>query len=282
MKPDKSIGYIINETATTVSTVEPAKIIKTDKNNRRVIAEGVLQEADETNRNGRWYESSDLFPQLTCNRTIELLKSGNLRAENGHPLSKELVRQQTIDPEKTVAIFTKLWTEGPFVKAYFRGTNDKRGEEFNQDLLDGFSPSWSLRALGRIVQDPKKGAIVKGIKVITWDRVIYPSHSKAYTTGIITESGILQNTNESALYINNDDRGMITPITNKSVINYIKSESANYKQIRECFDLIYDDITLLGNSSQVKLTDVAGNIMVVNLEEYIHDEIMNACFDRIK
>ena len=121
---------------------------------------------------------------------LELLRTGNLRAENGHPLSKELIRQQTIDPEKTVAIFLKLWTEGNFIKATFQGTNDARGEEFNKDLLCGFSPSWSLRALGTI-QNTARGAEVKGIKVITWDRVIYPSHPRAYTDGIISESGNL-------------------------------------------------------------------------------------------
>ena len=170
MGPNENIGYVVIETATTISDIQPAKIIREDKRSNRVIAQGTLQEANEKNRNGRFYDSRDLFPQLTAPRTVELLRTGNLRAENGHPLSKELVRQQTIDPEKTVAIFLKLWTEGNFVKATFQGTNDARGEEFNKDLLCGFSPSWSLRALGTI-QNTGRGAEVKGIKVITWDRV---------------------------------------------------------------------------------------------------------------
>lgn len=159
MRPNENIGYVVIETATTISDIEPAKIIRQNKACDRVIAQGTLQEANEKNRNGRFYDSRDLFPQLTAPRTLELLNTGNLRAENGHPLSKELVRQQTIDPEKTVAIFLKLWTEGNFIKAQFMGTNDARGEEFNKDLLCGFSPSWSLRALGTI-QNTARGVTI--------------------------------------------------------------------------------------------------------------------------
>lgn len=288
MEPNKNIGYVVIETATTVSDIQPAKIIKEDRNCNRVIAQGTLQEANEKNRNGRFYDSRDLFPQLTAPRTLELLKSGNLRAENGHPLSKELIRQQTIDPEKTVAIFLKLWTDGNLIKANFQGTNDARGEEFNKDLLCGFSPSWSLRALGSI-QNTSRGAEVKGIKVITWDRVIYPSHPRAYTDGIVSESaGIISessnigyNTKNSHIFLEQDDPGLVIPITNKSVINYIKSESANFKAIKESYDLLYDNIELINRNTQVKLTDKAGGIFVVNLENYIHDEIMNEALKHI-
>lgn len=280
MGPNENIGYVVIETATTISDIQPAKIIREDKKCNRVIAQGTLQEANEKNRNGRFYDSRDLFPQLTAPRTLELLHTGNLRAENGHPLSKELVRQQTIDPEKTVAIFLKLWTEGNFVKATFQGTNDARGEEFNKDLLCGFSPSWSLRALGTI-QNTGRGAEVKGIKVITWDRVIYPSHPRAYTDGIISESAGIGVNNDSNVFLEQNDKGILIPITNQSVINYIKSESANFKAIKESYDLLYDDIELINRGTQVKLTDRAGGIFVVNLESYIHDEIMNECLKHI-
>ena len=276
MGPNENIGYVVIETATTISDIQPAKIIRENKDCNRVIAQGTLQEANEKNRNGRFYDSRDLFPQLTAPRTVELLRTGNLRAENGHPLSKELVRQQTIDPEKTVAIFLKLWTEGNFIKATFQGTNDARGEEFNKDLLCGFSPSWSLRALGTI-QNTARGAEVKGIKVITWDRVIYPSHPRAYTDGIISESAGIGVNKDSNVFLEENDQGILIPITNDSVISYIKSESANFKTIQESFDLLYDNIELINRGTQVKLTDRAGGIFVCNLESYIHDEIMNEC-----
>ncbi len=266
MAPD-TIGYVIIETATTSEDIMPAKIIE-KRGDGRVLAEGCLQEANMKNRNGRFYDSRDLFPELVAPRQLELLRTGNMRGENGHPLSKDLVRQQTIDPNNCSVIFTKFWTDGDLVMGNFFGTYNALGEEFNKELMYGLSPSFSMRALGTI-KNTNRGAEVKGVKLITYDRVIYPSHNKAYTHGVVSEG--------SNLLLEENDRGTLIPITNQSVIDYIKEESCNIKQIRESFDLLYDDIKLINNKSQVQLTDRAGGVFIVNLENYIHNEIIGAC-----
>lgn len=270
---DPNIGYVIIETATTSQDFKPTIVRSMDK--KRVVAEVILQEANEKNRNGRFYDSNELFPQITAPRTQELIQHGELRAENGHPLSKDIQRQSTIDPNNTVAIFLKLWTDGNFIKAHARGTNNEKGEEFNQDLLDGFSPAWSLRALGSII-NTGRGAEVKNPKIITWDRVIYPSHPRAYTQGIVSES--------SSIVVPNNDPGMLIPITNNQVIDYIKHESANLRQVMETFEIFYDNIELVNErfNPQVKLTSRDGNIYVVNLETYLQNEIQNYCMKKAK
>lgn len=268
------IGHVIIETGTT-SEFMPAKIIK-KRPDGRVLAEGNLQEANMKNRNGRFYDSRDLFPELVAPRQLELLSTGNMRGENGHPLSKDLVRQQTIDPTNCVCVYTKFWTDGDFVKGNYFGTYNAYGEEFNHELLNGMSPSFSLRALGTI-QNTARGAEVKGIRLITYDRVIYPSHDKAYTTGIVSESAKVDVNEGSNLYLDDNDQGRLIPITNQSVLSYIKAESMNIKQIKESFDLLYDDIKLINGKSQVQLTDRAGGIFIINLENYIHNEIIGAC-----
>ena len=270
---DPNIGYVIIETATTSQDFKPTIVRSMDK--KRVVAEVILQEANEKNRNGRFYDSNELFPQITAPRTQELIKHGELRAENGHPLSKDIQRQSTIDPNNTVAIFLKLWTDGNFIKAHARGTNNEKGEEFNQDLLDGFSPAWSLRALGSII-NTGRGAEVKNPKIITWDRVIYPSHPRAYTQGIVSES--------SSIVVPNNDPGMLIPITNNQVIDYIKHESANLRQVMETFEIFYDNIELVNErfNPQVKLTSRDGNIYVINLETYLQNEIQNYCMKKAK
>lgn len=263
----KDIGYIICESA--IAGFDHTNIIKEE--NGKVIAEGILQTANETNRNRRYYSSEELFPQLTAPRTTELLEAGYLRAELGHPLSNELVRQQTIDDSRTCAQFLKLWTEGNNVWGRFRGTNNAFGDSFNRDLLDGCKPAWSLRALGTI-ENTSHGAEVKNLKVITWDQVIYPSHPGAYTQRLVTESAGYSDEND----INNRDR--IIPITNPDVINYIKSESCNLKYVKENFDFMYDNIVLSENADKVTLTCKNGDILIINLERYIHKEIMDyAC-----
>lgn len=273
-----NIGYVIIETSL-MPDIGNSEFKIVGSGDDRVIGEGVLQEANMKNRNGRFYDSRDLFPQLTCPRTLELLSTGNMKAENGHPLSKDLVRQQTIDPNNTVAVFLKFWTDGDFVKGQFVGDENEKGAAFDRELRKGRRPSWSLRALGNI-QNTRRGAEVKNIKIITYDRVIYPSHDKAYTSGIVSESASMVE-KDSRIIIPDNDIGMIEPITNESVIKYIQAESANMKVFKEFFDLNYDSMQLINRGRQVRLTDKIGSVYVMNLENYIHDEIMNSCIKNL-
>ena len=269
MKKPINIGYIICESA--IPGFAETNIIREE--NGKVIGEGILQTANEKNRNGRFYSSEELFPQLTAPRTLELLESGYLRAELGHPLSDELVRQQTIDDSRTCAQFLKLWTDGDNVWARFRGTNNAFGESFDKDLRDGCKPAWSLRALGTLVQTAR-GAEVKKLRLITWDQVIYPSHPHAYTQRLVTESAGYEKEND--IYCEN---GKIIPITNKSVIDYIKSESANLKFLENNIGFMYKSVKINSDKSTVTLTSEAGDIYIVNLETYINDEIRNYASD---
>jgi hypothetical protein len=283
------VGYIINESA--IPGFTETNIIREDKEGR-VIAEADLQTADELNRNGRIYPSTELFPQLTCQRTRELLESGYFRGEMGHPLSNELVRQQTIDDTRTCVQFLKLWTEGSVVKGRYRGTNNAFGKAINEDLKDGCKPAFSLRALGTIQKTPR-GNEVHNLKIITYDCVIYPSHPGAYTHGIVNESADISDNNTKKTHLQlvaesmninyyddilkPSDQDKFTKFTDQDVISYIKSESANFKYIKENFDFIYDDITLDKNSNHVILHTNEGATLVINLEKHIQNEIMDYC-----
>lgn len=267
-----NICNIIIETATVKTEDYDVQIVNSGSE-RRVVAEVVLQEADEVNRNGRFYSKRELFPATGAPRIRELLETGELRSENGHPLDQDLRRQAVIDPTNTVAIIKKLWTEGSFIKAHVRGTNNAAGDEFDQDLRDGFKPAWSLRALGRVEQTPR-GAEVKDIKIITWDRVIFPSHPRAYTQGIVSES--------SGIVVPNNDPGMVIPIVTKDVEEYIKQESVNFQRIVETFELYYDKISLTPDQKRVSLTSKQGDIFIINLESYVEREIRNFCLNNTK
>ena len=177
MSNKPTIGFVILESAPI--EVPEAKVIS--DTGKRVIGEGIIQTAEEENRNGRCYLQPDLLREINCPRTIELLSTGNMLSENGHPMDTSMMRQQTIDPNNTVARFTKIWMDGNNVMAQFKGTNNDKGEEFDQDLREGVLPSWSLRALGSL-ENLRGRNVVKNLRVITWDRVIYPSHPHAYTT----------------------------------------------------------------------------------------------------
>ena len=72
------------------------------------------------------------------------------------------------------------------------------------------------------------------------------------------------------------------PITNKDIVNYLQCESGNIKFIKECFDFAYTGIQLNENNSKVILTEKeTGDTIVINLESYVHNEIMNYASDLV-
>ena len=266
---DKRIGYAILE-----SSVESTDVELISDNKRRVVATGTVQEAEADNRNGRCYSLNELLREISCERTQELIAHRQMNGEYGHPLDDSVIRQQTIDPKNVCVEFRKFWNEGNLIKAQFQGTNNNYGEYFDQDLRDGKKPAFSLRALGTL-ENIGGHNMVKNLKFITYDSVIYPSHKKAYTEQIITEAAISKATFDSV-----NDKGKIIPITNEQVISYIKQESANIKSILSQFDTLYESMKLVNRNRDVQLVTKDGAIFVVNLENYIQDEIRDYCVNK--
>ena len=275
MDKNKIIGSVILEGAT---TAEDSVIIGANKSGNRLRATGTLQDMEVKNRNERIYSKADLSPEINGPRMTELINAGQFYGECGHPLTEDLVRQQTIDPKLKCVLFEKVWIEGNLIKANFLGANNTYGADFDADLRDGRKPAFSLRALGYIENDQGK-AYIKGIKVITWDHVIYPSHKVAYTANVLTESAIgKNNSNEFVVPVN--DPGTIITITDHDVataINKMQRESANLTQIVESFNTLYDKITLIDENT-LALTSRFGEKILVNLEQHVSNILMDYAF----
>ena len=281
------IGYILNESSVCMESVD----IREDRNSNRVTGIGALQTGNEKNRNGRIYRTEDLVREINAPRQKELLAAKQLCGEAGHPIGADassLVRQQTIDPTKICVRYLKLWMEGDNVMATFQGTNNALGEAFDKDLRQGVLPAFSLRALGTISSTPQ-GAVVENLKMITYDYVIYPSHPHAYTKGIINESAGIANVAKSNFAMNSSMDGtksFIKEFSNKDVVDaitsmresavdYIKDKSHNFKLLQECYDMTnYDTIDII-SPHKIALTEAGKNTIVMNVEDYIANEIQN-------
>ena len=271
------IGSIILEGA---STAEDAIII--DGNSDRVIAEGTLQDLDVENRNHRIYEKKDIEPEINGPRMKELIAAKQMKGEAGHPLSNDIVRQQTIDPKLTCVNFLKIWIEGNLVKSQFKGTNNDYGEYFDKDLREGCKPAFSLRALGAIENVSGK-AYVRGVRIITFDHVLYPSHRKAYTERLITENALscdinAVNVDENAKIINEmNEVGRIIHLTGndaQDVLNRLQRESASIDCILNTFDGLADRIAIVENN-KLRMSTKYGEIIYLNLDEHVENLIMN-------
>ena len=288
MNNQQVIGNIILESS---YTSEPKLISEV---NGKVEATGIIQDLGIENRNGRIYEEKDMKPEIEGDRIQkELLPTLNFKGEDGHPCTSELSRQSVVDPKCTSVLFTKIWLEGNDVHANFRGTNTQYGLALDADLKEGAKPSFSLRALGSVEREKNGKCYVRNIRIVTWDRVYFPSHKRAYTTGLINAKTEGKSVHESANLINGVreqnymdcntidvvENGILIPIVNQQVVDYIKQESANVKSILNTFDTLYESAIIVNGGKQVQLQLNGGDKILVNLEQYIEDEILNYCMN---
>lgn len=290
MTKDFCVGMIINESVTESDSV----VISQEGG--RVYATGILQDLEIENRNGRIYETREMDPELNGERLQELIKAGYLCGHAGHPSSNELSIQSVIDPKQICVRFSKVWRDGKDIHGNFCGTNNELGAMFNQDLIDGYKPAFSLRALGSVDRSKDGKCHVRNIRIITWDHVIFPSHKRAYTSHlidakdkdkIIKENAIVGldgkplSDNElhrkSMITESAAQDGILTPIMNQKVCDFIKEESANVKFIVDTFETLYESAIIVDQGKRVALTTTDGKKVIVNLEQYVQDAIMDWC-----
>ncbi len=277
----KPVVFVINEAAEKVVSCETVNVGR----NGFVTAEGVLQVGEKENRNRRFYSTEDLHGEIYSDRIRELVTTGNFKGEAGHPLDLNLSRQQKVDGTLEQVWFTKLWMEGPLVKAHFRGTNNELGRSFNEDLKDGQLPSFSLRSIGSIKNNGGRNQVTN-LRIICYDRVYFPSYPDAYTDHIVTESAFmddlkLTNMNEDMQrkIIESGNSLMVesavSPIINDDVRKVIMKESYNLNAMCEAFDQEFTNITRKGNNLQ--LVDENYNVIVVPIEDYVGAKIDKFC-----
>lgn len=296
MDTNQAIGCIICES--TSNEVEFK--ITGEHRNGYLIAEGILQEGDEVNRNKRYYPMEELKRSITSPRVQELVESGNLKGEAGHPTDTSLARQAKVDPTLEQVWYLKLWTDGKFVKGRFRGTNNDLGRSFNEDLRCGQKPSFSLRAVGSLVNENGR-LTVRKMQMITYDRVYFPSHSKAYTTKIITTESALTPVTFQQYHINADEyfhaksseinqlseagnivdcsEDIITPLTKSELNSYLLAESGRVSSVLNTFDILYESVELDPEMKTVKMQTKQGDTINIYLEQAIQKEIIAGVAD---
>ena len=288
-------GFILCEE--TSSNVE-FKVKGVDNKNGFIIAEGILQEGNEVNRNKRSYPTAELVKAINSPRTRELVESGNLKGEAGHPTDSSIVRQTKIDPTLEQVWYTKLWMDGDYVMGHFTGTSNELGRSFNEDLRRGQKPSFSLRAVGSLVNENGK-MTVRNMQMITYDRVYFPSHSKAYTQKIITSEAVTPGMPkqdilvidphdyffEKSLEIQNiikqsntvlAENTIVTKLTQAEIQNYIISESASVKLALDSFNMDYNSMKLQSDLRTVKMKTVFGETVYLDTDSAIQKEMINA------
>lgn len=252
----KNVMKVINE-------AEEYKGIKIQAKDR-VYIESPLIDLNWKNRNGRMYLPKDFLPALKDERLLELLRTCNLFGESDHPLDASLKRQATIKKDNASHIILKVWADGDVINGIIRASDIiPIGDSFNNSILNGVIPSFSLRALGGL-KETKKGMCATNLRIITWDWVVYPSHKKAYMTKKISD-GALNNIKESS---------GIKRISESSIINFIKDESKNVKLITNLLEYAFDSVSL-SNDKKFMILENNNEKIHIKLENYVLNQIYN-------
>ena len=295
---NKPIAYIIME-----ATMEPTKpeIVKSVNapNMFYVTFKSCLQSFDCFNRNKRNYALNAMTEAIKADHIRELIAKGTWTGENGHPDSTDIKRILSIDPTKICHRICDVEFRGKLLYGTIETLNDDIwGKQFSKHILQGLEASFSLRALAAIQKLPDGRGIIKTKPhIVTYDRVVLPSHREAYMetdkpvrltySGGITESASLESFNtleDNTIYIPKgntfeDSTKIIEESSIPSALSYIKDESKRFKELATFFDANCDKVTLVSENA-VMIQDEMKNKIVINLEDYITKSI-SGCFRNI-
>lgn len=140
--------------------------------NKSVIFEAVLQEADAPNRNKRIYGKDVLSEALNSPTVQEKLRNKTFYGEAGHPLSEDIKRQAYIDQSRISHIVTSLKWEGNILKGVVETAQTSAGYDMKGLIRQGSNVSFSMRALGNVVKDEGQyKRVYSPLMILTYDWV---------------------------------------------------------------------------------------------------------------
>jgi Prohead core protein serine protease len=258
----ENCGYLIIESST-----EPTRPNIIEHNKDNVVIEAIMQEAEAGNRNRREYAFDALDGAVRSPQIQEKLKRKSLFGEAGHPLSDKMERQTYIDQTRMSHVIKNLWWEQNILKGQVASANTTCGKDFEGLIRQGTEVAFSMRGLGGVTRKVNGlTRVEKPLHIITWDWVIFPSHSNAYQTSIIKES--LDAIGNSKIIT----EGLMLPVEMDDILSYIKEESDNIKTSINHLEL--DPRTAkLGEDNKTISFDIEDGKAVLFVEDAIRREI---------
>jgi hypothetical protein len=198
-------------------------------------------------------------------------------------------RQLYLDQTRISHIVESVWFEGKVMKGIVETAVTSVGKDMCGLINQGSAVAFSMRGIGPLTE--QKGDILhvnKPLSIFAYDWVIHPSHSIAYMEKVLTESTVnmLTGKDQFALSEASDfdildkneilfNEGMVMPITEYQIKDYIKNESKNFRALSEQFNISSDANITLEESNSLVSVQQGSEILKIYLEDYISYEIDN-------
>ena len=203
-----------------------------------------LQDFDVKNRNQRYYSGDNIWECIQSEKIQSLLRTNGWCGEYDHPqpekagekLSPE--RIQNVPPIKECFIISKPRMEGNILKAHIQSSQGAIGEKFAKDILAGWIPQFSCRAIANMISKNGK-PYVQVRRLITYDGVKFPSHAIAHATSKpeVTTKSFTESVIDTVTEKIND---IIIPL--KDILLDVGRSDVNTQMILESFDLPMEDL----------------------------------------
>lgn len=207
-----------------------------------------LQSFGDINRNQRSYTADNIWDCIQSEKIQCLLRDGCWFGEFNHPTAE--YKDQPLSPERIQDVPPLLRTfkimnpkvVGNLLQAKIQSAQTDIGRDFAKEILAGWIPSFSCRAIASLKMIGGKPTVIVR-RLITYDSVWYPSHKAAHA--ISSPKAIMKKINmvtESAVD-NVKERIDSVMIPLKEILESVGKTDVNTQMILESFDLPMDSLT---------------------------------------
>lgn len=190
-------------------------------------------------------------------------------------MSDETKRILTIDPKLISHTINKIWLEGNLLYGEVETLDDGGGygTKFTKNILQGQEPAFSLRALAQLVKLADGSQVVRTRShVVTYDRVILPSHNKAYRDESKPIEKIYKDVTLEGNCITDEPR--LVPVHESSLVDYIMEESKNINIVSSMVDVCKESCTFTSDLKNLVVKE-GSQTYLVNIEDKIRDDVMH-------
>ena len=212
---EKVIGYVFHEATMNEGELRSVEV----KRNGVIKMEAVLQEANLPNRNGRVYPRTVLEKALSSNFIKEKLSTNSLLGEANHPENPNIQRQLNIDINNVSHKINRFYWD-PKDSNLLIGELETAATDTGRNFAGLISenhmvPSFSMRGTGDVVKNGSRVTVKDPLRLVTYDGVNFPSHSKAYMRSL--------------------QESIETPIRISDLAQYAAENSKSFQQLNENF-----------------------------------------------
>lgn len=281
MKPNLELNpveaYIIMESEGPWVKPEIQNVVE-KANSFYVTFRTILQTFNTFNRNNRNYMTEAMVPALAAPHLEELRRKKSWVGENGHPKAKDPVDVLSIDPTKICHKIDNYDVKGNTCWGQITTLDDDVwGRQMTKHILQGMEVAFSLRALASITKiDARRGVVKTQPHIVTYDRVILPSHKEAYqdtATPITLKTAACKNVVQEAWTYRVPEEEVRKVVT-ESAANFVKEESQRFKDIVNVFDVTYESVQFSADGKSVYIKDTnTKNTFCIAMESYVDRQV---------